>query len=490
MLFSTASTLSSLAGFSGGFGSSEALPASVPPSSTGTTVAVGVEDGIRSSSPPEPTPASLPGLDAPLSSPGDVRSNFASLDGSLASGEVSSSVSTAPASSVDLRDISTHPLPPLVLIHGLKGGHLKDSATGTRRYLRVAQLFNPTRFQDPPALPLVRDDETGAQPRDTLVPDGAIDDVTLLGVNLASYYGPFEREFSEKRQLKTFSYDWRRDLDESGESLERFLEQVIEDTGSEDGVQVVCHSMGGLITFPVLNRRPELFHSVLFAAAALGGGASFLRDLAELDQGNAMGPLNNAMFTPERWVSWPSVWSFFNSPGEREAQGKSEITWDPLTEADGETPVPCDFHRVEDWRRLKLGPYGPNSGVEEVTPEMEAFLEATLIEAKAYRAQLVHNPHITYPPIAVLRSDARPTITRLNRPTPEGPFDYASAMTTAGDGRITLEDTLPPRGVPVSQVLTNHAEHSGILSELGDVNGLLNALLEEAKDRKEAAGVR
>ena len=375
-------------------------------------------------------------------------------------------------------------LPPLVLIHGLKGGHLKDVQTGQRRYLRTAQLFNPTRYQDPPALPLKRDPVKGTQAKDNLVPDGIIKNVDLLGFNLASFYGPFIDEFKDSRDLRLFSYDWRRDLDEGGEAIETFLEQVIKETGSKQGVQVVCHSMGGLITFPVLNRRPELFHSVLFAAAALGGGISFLRDLAERDEGNGMGPINKSMFTPERWVSWPSVWTFFNGTGEREAQGKSEATWSPLREADGTTLVPCDFHNLDDWKRLKLGPYGPASSVSEVSSEMEIFLQETLTRAKDYRQQLVHNPAVNYPPIAVLRSDAAPTITQLCRPSPDGAFDYDAAFTTPGDGRITLEDTLPPKGVPLSAMITNHVDHSNILGELGDVQELLNTLIMESNARR------
>jgi hypothetical protein len=101
----------------------------------------------------------------------------------------------------------------------------------------------------------------------------------------------------------------------------------------------------------------------------------------------------------------------------------------------------------------------------------------------------VHNPDVTYPPIAVLRSDAVPTITRLRRPAPGAAFDYSTALTTPGDGRITLEDTLPPRGVPITGIITNHAAHSGILSELDDVKGLLGKLIDAANARKEAAAV-
>ena len=470
--------------------------AAVAPEPTSRTSWVGRRAASTGATASNDPCAAGPTLETPVNGNGTVHGNYTALHNSLASSEdVESQKETGgpgdcrgvdEVSPCGLEKNNSTDLPPLVLIHGLKGGHLRDSVTGKRRYLRVAQLFNPTRFQDPPALPLKRDPVTGAQPKDTVVPDGIIDGVDLLGVNLASYYGPFKEEFGTSRDLKLFSYDWRRDLDESGEALEEFLEGVIEETGSTQGVQVVCHSMGGLITFPVINRRPELFHSVLFAAAALGGGVSFLRDLAEPGHGNAMGPVNDGMFTPERWASWPSVWSFFNIDGEREAQGKSESSWAPLTEADGTTPVPCDFHNLEDWKRLKLGPYGPDSGISEVTPEMEAFLQGTLTRAKAYRQKLVHNPAITYPPIAVLRSDAVPTITKLTRLVPDASFDYKGAITSPGDGRITLEDTLPPRGVPVTGIVTNHADHSGILSEFEDVKALLGKLLAEANERKEA----
>ena len=47
------------------------------------------------------------------------------------------------------------------------------------------------------------------------------------------------------------------------DSFEIFLDKIAKELDSK--VQVVAHSMGGLITLVTLNRRPELFHSVLFA---------------------------------------------------------------------------------------------------------------------------------------------------------------------------------------------------------------------------------
>src|SRR2546430_11641135 len=44
-------------------------------------------------------------------------------------------------------------------------------------------------------------------------------------------------------------------------------------------VQVAAHSMGGLITFGALNRRPDLFHSALFAGVPFGASVSFLEDM-------------------------------------------------------------------------------------------------------------------------------------------------------------------------------------------------------------------
>jgi hypothetical protein len=43
--------------------------------------------------------------------------------------------------------------------------------------------------------------------------------------------------------------------------------------------QVVAHSMGGLVALHVLQRRPDLFHSILFAGCPFEGGVAYIKVL-------------------------------------------------------------------------------------------------------------------------------------------------------------------------------------------------------------------
>ena len=90
--------------------------------------------------------------------------------------------------------------------------------------------------------------------------------------------------------VHSFAYDWRRDGNENVDLFIKYLEVI---TGQHSGVppMVIAHSNGGIITNAAVNERPELFHSVVFAAPALGPGPGFLWDLqyGALTQGGALG---------------------------------------------------------------------------------------------------------------------------------------------------------------------------------------------------------
>ncbi len=81
--------------------------------------------------------------------------------------------------------------PPLVLIHGLKGSHLRDTTTNRLRYLTLNSLFNLNR-EDQFPLPTEREDGgKGAQMKDNLVSEGILRDVRACNKVLATFYGPF-----------------------------------------------------------------------------------------------------------------------------------------------------------------------------------------------------------------------------------------------------------------------------------------------------------
>lgn len=174
--------------------------------------------------------------------------------------------------------MSSVDLPPIVIIHGLKGSFLKDKRTNVRKYLTLGTLLNLVDDQFP--LPLEREnDNKGQQKMDDIVSDGVMDRIGYRCLSLAEIYATLIDHLKAKgREVHEFHYDWRRELEETSNNLEIYLDNLLKD--SKYGAQMICHSMGGLITFPLINIRPDLFHSILFGGAALGPGLNFLQDVS------------------------------------------------------------------------------------------------------------------------------------------------------------------------------------------------------------------
>jgi pimeloyl-ACP methyl ester carboxylesterase len=211
-------------------------------------------------------------------------------------------------------------LPPLVLVHGLQGSHLERrhrGCCGRRMYMSLSRLFcgafccggcGVDQFPLP-----TRYGADGVQDADGLESTGTLLDVRVCGcIKVASVYTPLvEQAIAAGRTVFLFHYDWRRSPAEAGARLEAFLTDVLQRyRGYTGGAQILCHSNGACVTFPVVNRRPDLVHSVVFAAGALGGGASTLHDMSEPDAPPNNQNGNRTMLQPPNLgFSWPTKFS-------------------------------------------------------------------------------------------------------------------------------------------------------------------------------------
>ena len=86
------------------------------------------------------------------------------------------------------------------------------------------------------------------------------------------------------------------------------------------------------------------------------------------------------------------------------------------------------------------------------------------------------------PPISVLRGDYSDTefSYTVRRSLKDGGtyLDLKEGIGhLRGDGRVTLEDTIPPTDIPVCKIVTNTKEHSEVLNDLENVDMLLNLLI-------------
>jgi pimeloyl-ACP methyl ester carboxylesterase len=339
--------------------------------------------------------------------------------------------------------------PPLVFIHGFKAGVLSE-ASGSQRGLTWWQGFG---LASPDLrLPLQWDGDVQRH-------DGLLAIEPLRRVAWQSIYAPFLDWAERTRRFHPFAYDWRRDNHESVDNFVAFLTRVRDQHGGAK-VQVVAHSMGGLISFAALNRRPDLFHSALFAGVPFTPGLSFLMDM---HVGTAVG-LNKDILNPEVLFTFVSPYSFF--PVNPDESG--------LAEQNG-TGIRHDWYTLDDWERHKLGVFASR----EVTAEERAHLRNALRRARDFRRLIVFKDEsaFQYPPIAVLVNDTRPNLTTVVRDGPQAVrgWDFRTAAREPGDNRVTLPDAMPPEGVPYT-VYKTEREHAGLVNDTRQIVAILDQL--------------
>jgi len=139
------------------------------------------------------------------------------------------------------------------------------------------------------------------------MPQHTLSTVTVVPYLIgAVIYGPWLKKAQTLgRPAYEFSYDWRRSLLETAVKFEAYLKWIsIKHHGVK--IQVVAHSMGGMITLAVLNKCPELFNSVLFAGVPFGGNCY----LADMMVGETTG-LNMKILDPSVIFTFTSYYSFF-----------------------------------------------------------------------------------------------------------------------------------------------------------------------------------
>jgi len=106
----------------------------------------------------------------------------------------------------------------------------------------------------------------------------------------------------------------------------------------------------------------------------------------------------------------------------------------------------------------------------------------------------VHNPNVTYPPIAVVASKSHKTRSTLHL-NPVKPIDGARRDTSCsmssnilvweyqdGDNRVSFQNALPPPGVPVAGGVVETSHSHGEL--LNDTKAMVEALIGVYKARR------
>jgi pimeloyl-ACP methyl ester carboxylesterase len=308
---------------------------------------------------------------------------------------------------------------------------------------------------------------------------------------------------SSSRPFYVFPYDWRRDLTEVSQEYEAFLKEIYE--RHKKPIQVVAHSMGGVITMSVVNRSPELFHSILFAGVPFRTGIGYIRDLTE---GSSLG-FNESAFPPETVFSFGS--SFWTFPTEDEPANyhsgmfeyHPELAWEKskvgqdfssvpfkymLSTSSVPKPdhppkvwelkkTPIDYYNADHWVKYKLGVFANPLPPEEEKVYLQ-HLRYSLARGKSFRESLKYNPNVNYPPISVISAKNYPTSVTVvrNGPKANKGLDFDSAPLVDGDGRIPFDCSFPDSRISHSAHLSE-LHHGDLLNDVSFIRTRLAELL-------------
>lgn len=253
---------------------------------------------------------------------------------------------------------------PVILVPGLLGSRLVDPSAGEERWPGNPLSWLFRGFDD-----LALHPPGAASPEALLVPAGITDSAVgrdfygriIDALTTAGGYVPRlpgQPPVDGRPGLYLFPYDWRQDNVHSARALDALIEQIRLDCGQSDlRVDVVAHSMGGLITrylarygtadvldgneFPVtLDGERKLRRVVLLGTPNLGSVMS----LRALTVGFPIGPFN---VPPEVVATMPGAYQLL----------PHAIT-DWIVSSDGE-PLERDQFDVGVWERFQWGIFDP-----------------------------------------------------------------------------------------------------------------------------------
>ena len=266
-----------------------------------------------------------------------------------------------------------------------------------------------------------------------LRPDGPLTQLSAFGVSVDAYRTFMEFGRDRLPGFVPFSYDWRQDIRESAGELCARIEQLVAEGGGKRKVNLVAHSMGGLVTMHCLlhggaraGERPwagaEHVKRVVIIGTPFTGAPGIFDDLLV---GTETGR-NRALLSPEALFTFASAFQLLPVHSDFFVDGAG-------------APVALDANDPAQWLARGWG----------------VFAQPALREDEAYRAQLLRM-------LEALRELSEALAPRPGLPT--APFEMLVVVgtgrpTTSGyqvvDGKVELEN--PPRADGDGSVLSARA---------------------------------
>lgn len=431
---------------------------------------------------------------------------------------------------------------PVVVIPGILGSNLVDGESGRIVWGAYVHGAADADFEDGArlvALPMQRGASL-ASLRDGVEPNGVLESleasVAVFRVTALEPYKGIIRTLGAGRYVDRdiarraagggaveaahftcfqFDYDWRRDISENAARLDRLIREAAalatEARGSPARVDVVAHSMGGLVlmyylrygvqALPDDGSPPELtwegaalVERAILVGTPNAGSVLALRQLVEGVRHSALSPT----YRPAVLGTMPSIYQLL--PRERHAR---------VVDSAGR-PIEGLF-RVETWERFGWGLADPKQDrvLRWLLPHVGDGAERRRIalehlEKCLARAEQLHRALDlpASPPdgttLSLMLGDAARTPSVLEVETRTGRLKLRE--TAPGDGTVTRASALMDERLgggwvsrlrsPIAwdEVRFVEADHIGLTSHPGFTNGLLYTLLEEPRFPKVRTG--
>ncbi|MBS1150808.1 MAG: hypothetical protein H6Q89_2506 [Myxococcaceae bacterium] len=321
-----------------------------------------------------------------------------------------------------------------VFIHGYRGSFLvTDDARRKRVYLRPGDVLTAGKANLALSYPGQRVSPTWP----ALAPDGPLTKLTLLPllVSIDVYLGWMEFGRDQLPGFIPFAYDWRQDVNASGRRFCDFLAGL-----KAQHVQIVAHSMGGLVTWSCLTQNEAVARrvkKVVFAGTPFKGGPGIFDDLL---LGTSTG-LNRSLLSREALFTFASSYQLLSARS------------DFFVDAAG-APVTLDAFSAQEWVTGRWGLFEGQSSAAEL-----AQLQRLLDGHGALHARLARPP-LSMPEVLAVIGTGRATVSGV-RVTAEG-FDFQHPPTADGDDSVLAASAVPP--VPFTRFDTP-TEHVALLND-------------------------
>lgn len=322
----------------------------------------------------------------------------------------------------------------VIFIHGFKGSNLYN---GEKKYwLKTSDAlgFSNTDI----SLPLKW--ENGFQKKDSLVAKEVFSEVRIIPYLFSEkVYKPFQDSMKSiyKEKFFEFTYDWRRDNEESLLQFESFLDKIKKENPTKK-LFVVSHSMGGMISLALIHKRKDLIDKIVYAGVPFKGILSPMEDI----QINVPTGLNSEILAPKVLFSFPSLFSLL--PEKTTIQDKKLLSNREL-----------DLFKLDTWVNEQLSAF---KEPKNRTEENKEHFKILLSKAKSFRDKLKQQKQI-YPKSLNIYSNSHPTISKLEL----GLTGWNFIREKIGDDRVLEEES--KLDFLNSKRFQSSNNHSGILND-------------------------